>query len=361
MKHKCRFHVSQMSPARFDHNKIISMVMEENRVHEAISYISSMTSQDAPGKAYQVFKNIRNKIIRNRNYHNAEGLTTLKIMASNAYGPDKSLMDFLLTLPLHNIHWAQTKKSFFSDPNLQEQFKNLKLIKDPFYEFDAPEYIKVQAQGYINKTSEENHMHKRRPAQEYHFTETEVEEMVNQATAFVESNMNWKLRRNSLMLLDCLSLLTGRRKWELCETLKLKSVPDHDYQANICGIGKTTIHTLDSNIWHVVPLLAPIEIITRGISNLRRYGHVPGKYNYHNPIFPRMRHTCYRNLFSYWAFKNRDTNKFLENESCSELGWKAKAVCISVNTLGAHYSCLRVQQNESNGESEPGGDYNGLN
>ena len=322
------------------------MIMDEDRVQEAIDHITTMTSQDAPGRSYQVFKNIRTKILRNSIWQRKEGFDELKELLTQTYGPDKSLGEFLLTLPLHNIHWAQTKSSFFSDPVIQEKFKSIRFMKDPFYTFDAPEHIKVLAKGYVSVMSEENHMHKRRPAQEYQFTETEIEGMVDQAKAFVESHTDWKNRRNSLMLLDCLCLLTGRRKWELCETLKIKTVPGNDYQANICGIGKTTIHTLNHNTWHTIPLLAPVQTIVSGIANLRRYPHYPGKYNYFKPIFPRMRHTCYRNLFSYYAYKHKDQNKFLVNESCSEMGWKAKAVCITVNTLGAHYSCLRIENNE---------------
>lgn len=341
-----------MAPSRFDHRRIILQVMDEGDIQGAIKKIVDMTSGDVPKKRLAVFQNIRAKILRNPIYQNPTALLELEAIAVGS--PDRDRVLALAKLPVHNIHWAQTKKCFFADKVTQERFKQIRFMQEAFYEFDAPTELKVESAEAYGKEVMKNHMHKTRKVDDYHFTEDEIADMVNKASELIESDQKWTERTSSLKLLDCLSLVSGRRKWELCSTLKVKSVPDKEYQAMIRGIGKSSIHSLNSVEWYIIPLLIPIENFIRGIANLRKYSHVPGKYYYGNPIFPKMRHTCYRDIFSSWAYKHREVNQFLANESCSELGWRARSLCVSINTIGGHYSTLCIDNEPKPGDQDDG-------
>lgn len=342
-----------MAPSRFDHRRIILQIMDEGDIQGAIKKIVDMTQGDIPKKRVAVFQNIRAKILRNPIYQNPNALLELQAIAVGS--PDRDRVLALAKLPIHNIHWAQTKKNFFADKTTQERFQQIRFMKPSFYEFDAPTDLKVSAKEDYGKHIMKNHMHKTRKVDDYHFTEDEIADMVKTASDYIESDQKWTNRDASLKLLDCLSLVCGRRKWELCSTLKVKTVRDQDYQIKICGIGKTALSSLNSSEWYIIPILVPFYTFITGITNLRKHAHVFGKYAYRNPIFPKMRHTCYRDIFSSWAYKHRDMNKFLAGESCSELGWRARALCVSINAAGGHYSTLCIDtKHDSDPEPEPG-------
>jgi len=342
-----------MSPPRFDHRKLIHDIMELGEVQQTINHILRICKDDPAGRVGKVFQNIRMRILRRPEYSRPEAISELRALAN---GPEKIRVLALLQQPVHTMHNAQRKDNFFSDEATQNAFKEIRFMKDPFYEFDTPYHIKHQARNYVQEVANEHHHHRRRAQQFYHFTETEVNEMIATATDYIQSEQQWMKRTPSCKLLDCLSLVSGRRKWELASTLKVRSVTDRPYQASITGLGKNTLYNLVDEEWHTIPLLIPIEIFVKGISNLRRYPHESGKYSYDPPLFPKMNHTAYRNLFSLWAYRNRHINRFHENDSCSELAWRADAVCVAVSTLGSHYSTLLVSDDEPIDEQHPGGE-----
>lgn len=353
MEHKSATHCwficrkqSTMSPPRFDHRQLILRIMDEGDVDGVINEILEKTKGDPPKRREQVFKNIRTRIMRNREYIVSSALDELRQLIQSATGPDKATLEFLSEMPFHNIHWAQNKPSMLVDQDIEERFKSIKFFKDNLYRFECPLEIRLECKRLQQQDIEDTHMHKKRPVEEYHFSETEVEKMVTEAEAFICSEQQWVKRNVSLKLLDCLSLVSGRRKWELCSTLKVKSVPERDYQAQVSGIAKRALKDFSQDVWFTIPLLVPIEIFIKGLAQLRQHPHTMGKYAYPNPIFPKMRHTCYRNIFSTWAWKNRTINRFLEGQSCSELGFRSMALCIPTNTVGAHYSVLVFDNTE---------------
>lgn len=331
-----------MGPPRFDHRQMILKIMDEGLVDDVINDILERTKNDPPKKRAAVFANIRTKIMRKRVYTRPEAMTQLRELATNASGPDKTTLEFMCNLPVHNIHWAQSRPSMFQSLDVQAAFREIKFYQPNLYLFDCPMDIKFQVRQGYEQEVQDNHHHKKRPVEEYHFAETEIEAMVTEAEAFICSDQQWTKRISSVKLLDCLSLVSGRRKWELCSTLKVKSVPDRDYQAQVSGIAKRALKDFNHDVWFTIPLLVKIDVFVRGLAQLRQYPHTMGEYHYTDKIFPKMKHTYYRNIFSTWAFKNRETNKFLEGESCSELGFRSKALCIAVNTAGCHYSILSV-------------------
>jgi len=337
--------------ARFDHQQLALRIMEDGDIDGAMRHILDITKDDNPQRRRSVFDNIRTKILKQENYRCPNGYQQLQQLARrDDFNPsDKIKLEVLLSKPLHFLRWSQVCKTFFSDFNLQQEWRSIRIVKDPFYEFDCPEKIKVLVQQDITSQVKENHNHNRKPREHYNFSEEEVDDMVKQATDFIHSNNNWNIRSNSLRLLECMSLLTGRRKWELCSTLRIKSTEESIYQAMVQGLGKNIQHQMGSpdQIWERIPLLAPIDTIVKGITNVRLYCHQSGSYTGAKKLFPKMTHTHYRNVYADKAYVEREKNKFRDGDSCSMLEWKRSALMINMNTFADRYSTMVIHPTDT--------------
>lgn len=326
---------------RFDHRQLIVQIMEDGDVEGAMAHILSITKGDLPKRRRAVFDNVRTKILKEEKYRNPEGYAQLEQLArrQDLNPTDRVKLQTLLFKPLHFIRWAQVHRCFLSDPYLQEELRNIRIVKDPFYEFDTPQNIKLMVSKSIQDGVMSNHSHKTRPRETYRYTNQEVDEMIQQAIDFIGQDLQWSKKCNSLRLLECLCLLTGRRKWELCSTLKIRTVPTFEYQAEVQGLGKNLITKLDP-VWNRIPLLAPISVVIRGITNLRLCFHSMGKYEGGKKLFPRLNHTHYRNLYSEKCFELREINKFCEGDSCSKMEWQRRALHVTMAILADRYLTL---------------------
>jgi hypothetical protein len=200
--------------------------------------------------------------------------------------------------------------------------------------------------------TEDNHKHKRKPKEHYVFSSEEIDDMVRTATTYIISDTNWSRKCNASRLMECLSLLTGRRKWELCSTMKIKTVPNRTHQADICGLTKR-IEYKAADMWFRIPLLAPIDIIIKGITNLRLLGHVMGHYGGGAKLFPKMTHTHYRNVYADRAYAEREKNGFHTDESMSPLEWKRTALILDMKTYVDHYATMVTDANNNERDLQP--------
>lgn len=326
---------------RFDHRMMVVQIMEVGDVAGAMKHIISTTKGDNPQRRRAVFDNIRTRILKNESYKCPHGMDQLRYLAKRegSNPSDKIKLQTLLYKPLHFIRWAQVTKRFLSDNDLQEELKSIRIVKDPFYEFDCPQNIKDLVSADIEMGIHDNHNHKRKPREHYIFTAEEVDEMVTTATDYIQKDIIWSKKCNSLRLLECLSLLTGRRKWELCSTLKIRTSPKNDYIAEVQGLAKNIKSMVEDAEWVEIPLLAPVQLIIRGITNIRLVPYKMGAYVGGTKLFPKMTHTHYRNIYVDKAYENRNINKFHEG-SCSELEWKRCALQVTMLTYTNRYATM---------------------
>lgn len=340
-------------PVNLPQKKLVLQIMEERDVSNAISYIHDFNSHKTPDKRFADFKNIRRLIQQNPAYHRKEAVEEILDISKEVEEPDKTRLVKLSTMGYGVISMAQNRSSTFKFKETFEALKRVKLFKDPYYEFVTPDNIVEQYKNYKSENIIRAHNHQKKPKNNYTFSEVEIDAMIDQAVKYINSEIDCSNKINSLKMMDCLSLLTGRRKWEIASTLQIKTSPNSDYQAYVRGLCKNPLSSLNGDPeWVPIPLLAHISVITSGILKARIYKHESGKYAYRNKIFPRMTHTEYRNIYQDRAYKDRHINKFLDGVSCSELAWKMQALCITLNTLTSHYSVLRIQDNESKPESD---------
>lgn len=335
----------QARSCKFDHKAAIVQIMDDG---DPQGVLARLPENLRPMAQYALIRNIRTRISRQSQYVNKSAYSQLAEWGANTnYSEkDRNRLRELLTKPGHTIHWLQSKKFLWDSFELQEKFRNLRVFWDPFYDFKAPESLKRLLSEDTKKRHAEQHQHKsKRPTEDYHFTEQEIDDMIATSVNLINSDLDWKVGANSMRLLEALCLLTGRRKWELCATMRMRSSPDSDYQAEVRGLSKTVAGILGEDEWHYIPLLAPIAVITRGISNLRRYEHTPGKYSAGKALFPKMRHTAFRDIYARRTYRDRHLNKFMP-ESCSENYWKSKALRIEFTTAMMHYSTMVIDRDE---------------
>jgi hypothetical protein len=327
--------------------------MEERDVEGAMAHILAVTQDDPAKRRRAVFDNVRSRILRQEHYRNPEGYAQLQQLAmrDDLSPTDRVKLQTLLFKPLHFMRWAQVHRCFLTDPDVQAKLAEIPIVKDPFYEFDCPENIKLLVNASIQDGVNENHCHKKKSAETYRFTPEEVNKMIEDAVTLIQQDLAWEKRSNSLRLLECLCLLTGRRKWELCSSLKIRTVKDSEYQADVQGIGKNLLGIFDDG-WIRIPLLAPISVVIRGITNLRLYDHTMGRYNGFKKLFPRLTHTHYRDLYSEKCYELREINKFCQGDSCSQLEWRRRALNITMAILANRYSTMLITDERL--ESEDG-------
>jgi hypothetical protein len=254
---------------------------------------------------------------------------------------DKSRLHLLLGKPLHFIRWAQNNRQYISH-EIAKEFKAIKVVKDPFYEFDCPDKIKSMVSIAASKIADKNHNHQRKSQDTYTFTQSEVDEMINTAISYVHStDVDFTKRSNALRLLECLCLLTGRRKWEIYATLRMKSHPHSDYQAMVCGLAKS-LQMAVNNDWYAIPLLAPISTIIIGLGRVRMAVIETGRYSGYSKMFPKMTHTSFRDIYASQCYIRREINKFNQDVSCSKMEWMANALRIMRKDYANHYCTMLI-------------------
>lgn len=337
-----------MTKARFNNVQLSVQIMDDGDVEGAINHILGIAGNDRPLRIVKAFDAVRTRILKTDKYRCPVGnqeLIRLRDLPTTSE-KDKARMNEIIKSPVSRIRWAQSHYNLFEDSDLMRAFKEVRIIKDPFYDFKCPERIVVASALDKKRKIEEDHDHKTHKPEDYHFTMDEVDDYVKQAIEFCESDLDWSRRSNSLRLLEAIGLLTGRRKWEIASSLKIRSVPGFDYQAEVRGIGKK----LFESDWRKIPLLAPIDVVVAAISKARRHAHVQGSYCSGKKLFPRLTHTRYRDIYCARAYRDRKENGF-HPDSCSEIWWKKCALLSDLEQIANHYSTMVIDRDEP--EPEP--------
>jgi len=339
---------------RFSHVALAKQVMDDNDPQGAADHIMAIAGNDHPEKIEGAFKNVRVRIMNQPEYINIEGASEALALLQfpGIEDEDKRRLEELLRMPISKQHWAQRFAVIFKNQELEARYKAIRFFKDPFYDFKMPQEVAIDYKLKCHDRSNDNHAHQRRDQSTYHFGEEEINSMIEEAIEYCQSDRDWNQKANSCRLLEAVGLLTGRRKWELASTLKIRSVADNDYQAEVRGISKALF---TDETWRRIPLLAPISVIVSAISKIRRCHHESGKYGAGKRLFPKLTHTRYRDIYASKTYELRAVNKF-HPESCSLLWFRSKALLIDLKTCAAHYSTLVIDRDEPKSEPESIGD-----
>jgi hypothetical protein len=347
-----------MPKARFDHKAIIAQVMEDGDWDGAIANIVNITKDDNAKKRRAVFDNIRAKILRNEKYKSEEGMEAIRQLANDSSVPteDQIRLKQLFGKPLHFIRWTQLQKHFVS-PEVHDKFSAINIVKDPFYHFDCPANIKAVVGSDLRKIADDNHNHQRKPKERYLFSQQEIDDMIKISTTMCSAqDMDFTKKCNALRLLECLCLLTGRRKWEVYCTLRIKSSPVSEFQAMVKGIGKNVNMAMESDEWYSIPLLAPLSVIVMGLNKVRQATLDFGKYTGYTKMFPKMSHTHFRDIYASQCYNNREINKFKMDSTCSKLEWMACALRVTRGSLCTNYATMLITDESVNHQPLVGGE-----
>lgn len=336
----------------FNHIALIHQIMELGDPEGVTKIIMENSGDHLRAKNIsRVFYNIRAKIIRNSKYLLPDAIDELRNLADQTDYPIADRMrlkKIIAECPVHKIHWFQNNKRTFQHQDFNTKFKAIHLFRDPFYNFKCPEELFEETRQNEADDLIDRHMHKhaRKAVEHFEFTEDEVDAMVETARDYIFSPTDWKKKANSLRLVECLCLLTGRRKWEIISTLQIRSVPGFPYQAEIRGIAKSQAASIQEDPWARIPLLAPIDDVVRGLTQVRQCIHTFGQYSLGCSLFPdHMNHTAFRDIFSSTTYRLRHINQY-KDTSCSEIGWKKQALVVSFQDIVNHYCTLSFDRND---------------
>lgn len=333
-------------PKRIRYEPIIKRLMEDRDKEGAIEMLKQMSGSSHPYHIANFMKHTRERIARDARYLNKSCVhKVLEIMRDpSTCEEDFRKLSSVLETP-RKIRWMQVRKGCFMNPETHKRLCEIQVFDPMYYEFVPTPEMQQELANYTKNLVIKNHSHNHKTKERYNFTEDEVSEMIQRATSFCQDEtINWNRRMHSLQLLEALSLLTGRRKWELCSTLKMRSSPISDYQAVVSGIAKD-IKTGEEE--RVIPLLAPIAVVARGIVNLRRVTHKMGSYSQSvkSKLFPNLTHTTFRDLYCKRAWRDRAINQFMP-EQCSQLYWCSQALCDTLDTFAMHYATAVIHHGE---------------
>lgn len=324
-------------------NKIVHLLMEDNNPEAAVAMVLHIKAGLRPLQIRQAFETVRARILANDLYKISNAADLFNQLFQDfpeICERDRGLLGELAVGSLRQLRFAQIQYAPFRSVELNKAFKNLKFVKDPYYEFKTPENITFKAVEDVRQRVHDKHQHKiRKTTAAYHFTEEEIDGMIRVATDYCNADHDWTVKANSLRLVEALGLLTGRRRWEIISTLKIRTVPDNSFQAEVSGLCKR----FQDDLWYKIPLLAPIDVIIKGLCKVRQCTlHVKGKYT-SVKMFPRLNHTAYRDLYTKRAYRDRHINKF-HQDSCSEMWWGSMALQTCLQAYSERYSTMVVDK-----------------
>lgn len=331
------------------HKKNATRVMMGDYEQVAAEYLSSgRTTMQIKG----LFQCTRTAILKNEEYEDPEGRPSILRLAND---PETSEVDRQRLLDLSNktmrqINFAIANKApFLESHSLLQELRKIKIVRSPFEDFVLPQSMWKNVNSENHQRIMDRNCHKKETRDEVNqITIQEAQEMRQQAIDYIVSSDERTRIVDALRLTDALSILTGRRRRELYEMLKMKCVPGNEYQAHVQGLCKVYQHVADR--WVSIPLLAPYSLIVQGICNLRKIKGVK-TLRTGNLFAKPFTHTTYRNLYSEMAWRERHSvNKFMIGEQdCSPLAWRGFALGVSLSDVAMHYSIMCVNEQDKDG------------
>lgn len=343
--------------SRFPVSKNAARVMKGEHMEVMASYLASGKT---PLQIKTLFMNTRQYILKNDDYMRVEGIAEILRLANDTDTNeiDKKRLTDLAGEGMRKIHFAiSTKQKCLTDETTMDKLRNIKIVRDPFSDFVIPREMWKEVLSESRAVIKNRNHYQKQNGEKVQITMAEADEMVTKATNYITSGADWTKPCNAFRLLDGLGLLTGRRRWEIYNTLHMRCVPDNDYQAEVRGLCK--IHTHKSMEWSRIPLLAPYPLIVQGICQARKTTGKQMDQLRDGGLFGKsMNHTTKRNLYTELAWRDRETkNKFMIGDaSCSPLYWRAHALGVTTRDLVNHYSIMSVNQDYHESSHDDDGD-----
>lgn len=332
-------------PKRVLYAPVLKRLMVDRDKEGAMEMLRQMSGSSHGYHMCNFMGHVRERIAKDPQWVNPRCYDEIRGLTINCQDQDDvALIERLLKEGARKIRWAQVVKGMFKTPGLQQRFAAIRVFDPMYYEFEPTDEMHDEKNIYKRCLLKSNHTHEHKTeTKQYVYTDAEIDEMVQRASDFcVREDVDWTVRRNSLNMLEALCLLTGRRKWELCKTLQMRSSSASDYQAIVWGITKSLKSGHEER---PIPLLAPIANIAAGINKLRRFTHISGKYHQAKSSrqFPKMGHTMFRTIYCEKAFRDRNINKFHPN-ACSKLWWCSQALCDTLGAYSERYATALVDE-----------------
>lgn len=287
----------------------ISALINSN-VDAAISLITTRYPLSRSAAACTMFTKVRKYYLDDQANRHPEFDESIWTINPSDRDPDQHKWQKFMRASLYQQYQTwKIKKQFFSDPDYEKAFRNIKLVKDQFFLFVLPrEYHEAKYTTYANRLKLKHEDPSTRANEVYSFTKEELEEIHRVVLEVLNRYDAIKDSIDYYNTLACLLLCSGRRYIEIMSLLKV--VREHSkHVIEVIGIAKRDRIRGGAETLFMIPLLVPCDVFIRRLKHLRDYrksGDTHGKNRAMKRLFGRvLDHSTYRNLYAEICYSKR--------------------------------------------------------
>ena len=344
--------------------QLIAAIVAAKDPDQATQLLTSSYSADQSISMYSTWSRVRQHIAKdpiNRNKYYFYRLEQL--MKHDGLPPEDFLkLESLKESPLYYQHRVQSSRRKYLSSDVHDKWLHLiPALIAPVYKFVLPETIVSTRKCILSQRAKMDQTHCRKIKSEYKCSDVQLQDWINISKATVASIPVVSTKQYYEVIVS-LQLLTGRRNYEIINSLEIKPVIDNKYQAHVCGILKRGLKNEETDI---IPINEEFVIIDHALRSLREFKRLLGDPSAVNSqvggsiakaslrLFNRkLTHTQKRNLYVEVAWREREKkNKFcVGEESCSRTVWVGKALghkFTPIVTLSNRYDALVIENENS--------------
>lgn len=297
--------------------------MEEKRPDAAVDLLRNSYSESDKHLAYGMWKSALHHIRMDEKYRNFFLYDQIEKLASEATSrEDQSRLhnlNLLSTNNICNIIHQHNSRPYLIDLETDMRLKQLKPMAPEYYEFVLPQdyidayvtHIRARDDTILNREAA--------PSEDYVMTKEERNRVVGIARGVIMSSYQPLQRTKDYVdLLNALMVVTGRRSYEVAQTMSMEPVEGFNYQANFSGLQKKSEAGPK-------PILIAYPDVDRCLGLVRDYRTYESNRAYSSRMSSaiavsakrlwgrKIAHSHKRNIYVDEGFDDREYNKFYPN------------------------------------------------
>lgn len=259
-----------------------------------------------------------------------------RLLQTQMSGEDRERLEDIMESSLLDQHRCYVnKKPLLDSRQLEQDFKAISPVWDAFSQFQLPQQVKVVVKARAERRRVQRMLgHGGSKATSSQELGTIVAKCLDTISENIETVGDYY---DSLC---ALGFLSGRRISELASTLDWAPVEGKPYQASVIGIAKKAVVNIrDGEAEHVIPLLCTYKAFNLAMQDVRNFRQIEGGCDDRDmltvaggardatiKLFGRsIPHTQKRNIYSEFAYRQRETNQF--HPGASKEAWIKLALC----------------------------------
>lgn len=339
---------------------IVNAIVKDRDPEKACKLLSDAYSVDQPISMYSTWSRVRQIISRDQAYRNKYYFYRIEQLMKQEGLPQEDYLKLqdLKDSSLQYQHRVQSSsRKYLSNELYDKWLHHIPALIMPVYKFVLPMEVVSTRKAILTERAQLDQNHNRKEKFEYKCSDVQLQNWIEISKATVAS-IPVASSKQYYEVLVSLQLLTGRRNYEIINSIEMFPVIDNKYQARVTGILKRG--TRDDEM-DIIPLLEEYDILDHALKSLREFKNMTGDPSAVNSrvggniskaslrLFNRrLTHTQKRNLYVECAWRERETNNkfYVGDNSCSRTVWVGKALGHKfkpVVTLSNRYDAIVIE------------------